>query len=195
MWTPAGFSCWTAATTGEAARFVIPRGGIDAVARGLEAFRDQEIAWLAPYLRGGCMNSGPGTMWKLPTVAVNRLDTWFQPGLQFIGDRRACDVAGGGRSASNLAIRMRLQRPITWCRAPPPGHRHAGRAQRGAAAPRVADTDDATQRAYQMHGQNRVINSNVLRMPGTRKPPWRCGRLDAPMLRRLPAHHRPGVPA
>ena len=83
--------------------FVIPKGGIDEVhARGLEAFR-AEIVRLAPYLRDRVHELASWDDVKLLTVAVNRLDTWFRPGLLCIGDAAHAMSPVGGVGI-NLAI-------------------------------------------------------------------------------------------
>ena len=83
--------------------FVIPKGGIDEVhARGLDAFR-AEIVRLAPYLRDRVHELATWDDVKLLTVAVNRLDTWYRPGLLCIGDAAHAMSPVGGVGI-NLAI-------------------------------------------------------------------------------------------
>jgi 2-polyprenyl-6-methoxyphenol hydroxylase-like FAD-dependent oxidoreductase len=163
--------------------FVIPKGGIDAVhARGLEAFRD-EIARLAPYLRDRVHELGSWDDVKLLTVAVNRLDTWFRPGLLFIGDAAHAMSPVGG-----VGINLAIQDAVAAANILVPRLRQG-----------TATLDDlrAVQRRrewptrmtqrMQIAIQNRVI-SNVLRSTGTLKPPWPVRMLGRyPVLRRLPA--------
>ncbi len=163
--------------------FVIPKGGIDAVhARGLEAFRD-EIARLAPYLRDRVHEVGSWDDVKLLTVAVNRLDTWFRPGLLFIGDAAHAMSPVGG-----VGINLAIQDAVAAANILVP------RLRQGAA---TLDDLRAVQRRrewptrmtqrMQIAIQNRVI-SNVLRSTGTLKPPWPVRMLGrCPVLRRLPA--------
>ena len=74
--------------------FVIPKGGIDEVhARGLDAFR-AEIVRLAPFLHDRVHELATWDDVKLLTVAVNRLETWYRPGLLLHRRRGARDVAG-----------------------------------------------------------------------------------------------------
>ena len=74
--------------------FVIPKGGIDEVrARGLDAFR-AEIVRLASFLQDRVHELTTWDDVKLLTVAVNRLNTWFRPGLLVHRRRGPCDVAG-----------------------------------------------------------------------------------------------------
>ncbi len=83
--------------------FVIRKGGFAEIQqRGLEAFR-QDLAMLAPYLRD---RVGEITDWKqvsLLSVAVDRLRTWFRPGLLCIGDSAHAMSPIGGVGI-NLAI-------------------------------------------------------------------------------------------
>jgi 2-polyprenyl-6-methoxyphenol hydroxylase-like FAD-dependent oxidoreductase len=83
--------------------FVIAKGSADAVrARGIEAFR-AEIVAIAPFLadRVGELQSWDDV--KLLTVAVQRLDRWYMPGLLFIGDAAHAMSPIGGVGI-NLAI-------------------------------------------------------------------------------------------
>ena len=164
--------------------FVIPKGGIDAVhARGLEAFRD-EIARLAPYLRDRVHELASWDDVKLLTVAVNRLDTWFRPGLLFIGDAAHAMSPVGGVGI-NLAIQDAVAAANILVPPPAPGRCHAGRSPRGAAPPRMADAHDAAHadRDPEPRHQQRAAAA-----PTTLKPPWPVRMLGRyPALRRLPA--------
>jgi 2-polyprenyl-6-methoxyphenol hydroxylase-like FAD-dependent oxidoreductase len=120
---------------------------------------------------------------KLLTVAVNRLDTWFRPGLLCIGDAAHAMSPVGG-----IGINLAIQDAVATANIMVP------RMTRGrltlddlrAVQRRRAWPTRLTQR-MQVIVQNRVI-SNVLRGTTTPKPPF-AARLLAryPTLRRLPA--------
>ncbi|MGP6159813.1 MAG: FAD-dependent oxidoreductase, partial [Vulcanimicrobiaceae bacterium] len=66
--------------------FVIRKGGFDGIRkRGLPAFRD-EVAALAPFLRERLEELRDWDDVSLLTVAVDRLERWYRPGLLCIGD-------------------------------------------------------------------------------------------------------------
>src|SRR5437868_7955181 len=83
--------------------FVIRKGGYDEVrARGLDAFRG-EILRLAPFLRDRVGELKDWDDVKLLTVAVDRLERWWRPGLLCIGDcAHAMSPIGG--VGINLAV-------------------------------------------------------------------------------------------
>jgi 2-polyprenyl-6-methoxyphenol hydroxylase-like FAD-dependent oxidoreductase len=83
--------------------FVIRKGGYDVVrAGGLEAFREQ-IVKLAPYLVDRVAELKDWDDIKLLTVAVDRLKTWWRPGLLCIGDAAHAMSPIGGVGV-NLAV-------------------------------------------------------------------------------------------
>jgi 2-polyprenyl-6-methoxyphenol hydroxylase-like FAD-dependent oxidoreductase len=163
--------------------FVIAKGGHDAVrSRGLDAFR-AEIAHLAPHFADRVAEIAGWDDVKLLTVAVNRLERWFMPGLLLIGDAaHAMSPVGGvginlaiqdAVAAANILIPKLRQGAVTL------DHLHA--VQRRRELP-----TKLTQRV-QLLIQNRVI-SNVLKAAQTPRPPWLVRMLGrVPFLQRFPA--------
>jgi 2-polyprenyl-6-methoxyphenol hydroxylase-like FAD-dependent oxidoreductase len=163
--------------------FVIPKGGIDEVhATGLEAFR-AEIVRLAPFLQDRVQELTTWDDVKLLTVAVNRLDTWFRPGLLCIGDAAHAMSPVGG-----VGINLAIQDAVATANILVP------RLMRGrvtlddlrAVQRRRAWPTRMTQR-LQVAVQNRII-SNVLSTTATPTPPFAARMLGRfALLRRLPA--------
>jgi 2-polyprenyl-6-methoxyphenol hydroxylase-like FAD-dependent oxidoreductase len=163
--------------------FVIPKGGVDEVrARGLDAFR-AEIVGLVSYLRDRVHEVASWDDVKLLTVAVNRLDTWYRPGLLFIGDAAHAMSPVGG-----VGINLAIQDAVAAANILVP------RLRRGAvtlddlrAVQRRREWPTRLTQRVQVLVQNRVI-SNVLRGTQTPKPPLPVRMLGRfPALRRLPA--------
>jgi 2-polyprenyl-6-methoxyphenol hydroxylase-like FAD-dependent oxidoreductase len=83
--------------------FVIAKGGFDAIQRrGLPAFRE-DLAQLAPTLRGRVGELAAWSDIKLLSVRVDRLRQWHRPGLLCIGDAAHAMSPIGGVGI-NLAI-------------------------------------------------------------------------------------------
>jgi 2-polyprenyl-6-methoxyphenol hydroxylase-like FAD-dependent oxidoreductase len=163
--------------------FVIPKGGIDEVhARGLEAFH-AEIVGLAPFLRDRVHELASWDDVKLLTVAVNRLDTWFRPGLLFIGDAAHAMSPVGG-----VGINLAIQDAVAAANILVPRLREGGATLEDLrAVQRRRELPTRLTHGVQILIQNRVI-SNVLRGTTTPKPPLPVRMLGRyPMLRRLPA--------
>jgi 2-polyprenyl-6-methoxyphenol hydroxylase-like FAD-dependent oxidoreductase len=163
--------------------YVIPKGGIDDVhARGLDAFR-AEIARLAPYLHDRVHELASWDDVKLLTVAVNRLDTWYQPGLLFIGDAAHAMSPVGG-----VGINLAVQDAVAAANILVPRLR-AGQATSDdlRAVQRRREWPTRMTQGLQLAVQRRVI-SNVLRSTATLHAPWPVKMLNRlPLLRRLPA--------
>src|SRR5207245_443395 len=83
--------------------FVIPKGDIEAIRqKGLAAFRE-DIASVAPFLRGRTDELKDWNDIKLLTVAVDRLRQWWRSGLLCLGDSAHAMSPVGGVGI-NLAI-------------------------------------------------------------------------------------------
>src|SRR3989440_4083490 len=83
--------------------FVIPKGTAEQIkARGIESFRE-ELARLLPYLRGRLHELKSWDDISLLTVKVDRLETWYKPGLICIGDA-AHAISPIGGVGINLAV-------------------------------------------------------------------------------------------
>jgi 2-polyprenyl-6-methoxyphenol hydroxylase-like FAD-dependent oxidoreductase len=163
--------------------FVIPKGAIDEVrARGLDAFR-AEIIDLAPFLRDRVHDLASWDDVKLLTVAVNRLDTWYRPGLLFIGDAAHAMSPVGG-----VGINLAIQDAVAAANILVPRMRQgmATLDDLRAVQRRRERPTRLTQRV-QVLVQNRIISS-VLHGTAAAKPPFAVRMLGRfPLLRRLPA--------
>jgi 2-polyprenyl-6-methoxyphenol hydroxylase-like FAD-dependent oxidoreductase len=163
--------------------FVIPKGAIDEVhARGLDAFR-ADIVQLAPFLRDRAQELATWDAVKLLTVAVNRLDTWYRPGLLFIGDAAHAMSPVGG-----VGINLAIQDAVAAANILVPRMREGAASLRDLrAVQRRREWPARLTQRMQIAIQNRVI-SNVLRGTATPKPPRAVRMLGRySVLRRLPA--------
>ena len=163
--------------------FVIPKGGIDEVhAHGLEAFR-ADIVQLAPFLQDRVHELATWDDVKLLTVAVNRLDTWYRPGLLFIGDAAHAMSPVGG-----VGINLAIQDAVATANILVPRMRQgAATLDDLRAVQRRRELPTRLTQRTQVLIQNRVIG-NVLRGTTTPKPALAVRILGrCALLRRLPA--------
>ncbi len=163
--------------------FVIAKGGNDAIrSEGLDAFR-AEIVRLAPHFRDRAHEIASWDDVKLLTVAVNRLERWYQPGLLLIGDaaHAMSPIAGVG---INLAVQDAVAAANILV---PPLRRGAVTPAELRAVQRRRELPAKLTQAMQLAVQKRVI-SNVLRATATPRPPWLVRMLGRfPFLQRFPA--------
>jgi 2-polyprenyl-6-methoxyphenol hydroxylase-like FAD-dependent oxidoreductase len=163
--------------------YVIPKGGFDEVrAAGLDAFR-AEVCRLALFLKNRIHLLASWDDVKLLTVAVNRMETWYRPGLLFIGDAAHAMSPIGG-----VGINLALQDAIAAANILVPRLRQ-GEATLDdlRAVQRRREWPTRMTQGMQVMIQNRVI-SNVLRGTTAPKAPWPVRMLGRhAVLRRLPA--------
>jgi 2-polyprenyl-6-methoxyphenol hydroxylase-like FAD-dependent oxidoreductase len=162
---------------------LIAKGGFDAVrAAGLDAFRT-ELVRMAPHFGDRVQEIASWDDVKLLTVAVNRLDRWYQPGLLLIGDAAHAMSPIGGVGI-NLAIQDAVAAANILV---PPLRRSAVTPEDLRAVQRRRELPTKLTQGVQLAIQNRVI-SNVLKATRTPRPPWvvrMLGRI--PFLQRFPA--------
>jgi 2-polyprenyl-6-methoxyphenol hydroxylase-like FAD-dependent oxidoreductase len=163
--------------------FVIPKGSFEAVRqRGLDALRT-EVARLAPHLADRVDELKTWDDVKLLTVAVDRLERWWKPGLLCLGDAAHAMSPVGGVGI-NLAIQDAVAAANLLYQPLLKGHVTGGdleRVQRRREAP-----TRVTQRV-QVTVQNRVI-APLLAAKGPISAPLPLRLLQwFPYLRRIPA--------
>ncbi len=163
--------------------FLIAKGGFDALRNGgLDAFR-AEIVRMAPHFRNRVHEISSWDEVKLLTVAVNRLDRWYAPGLLLIGDAAHAMSPIGG-----VGINLAIQDAVAAANILIP------KLRQGAATPddlravqRRRELPTRLTQGMQIAIQNRVISS-VLRSTQTPRPPWVVRMLGRfPVLQRFPA--------
>jgi 2-polyprenyl-6-methoxyphenol hydroxylase-like FAD-dependent oxidoreductase len=95
--------------------YVIRKGSFDEIRRnGLPALRE-ELGRLAPFLGERVNEIASWDDIRLLTVAADRLNQWYQPGLLVLATRRMrCRRSEEWGSISRF--KMRLRRPISWLR-------------------------------------------------------------------------------
>ena len=163
--------------------YVIPKGSAAAVrAGGIEKVRAL-ISRLMPFLAGRVGELKSVDDLKLLTVGVDRLETWWRPGVLCIGDA-AHTMSPIGGVGINLAIQDAVAASNILA-APLRGGRLADSDLAAVQARRFFPTR-ATQ-AAQVFIQDRMIAPALLGK-GPISPPWPMLLLDRfPILRRLPA--------
>ena len=162
---------------------MIRKGGYDEVrARGLDAFRG-EILRLAPFLRDRVDELKGWEDIKLLTVAVDRLERWWRPGLLCIGDcAHAMSPIGG------VGINLAIQDAVAAANilAEPLARGSVATEHLEAVQRRRSFPTKATQR-MQVLVQERILD----RVIGTDKPmsaPFAARLFNhIPFLRRIPA--------
>jgi 2-polyprenyl-6-methoxyphenol hydroxylase-like FAD-dependent oxidoreductase len=163
--------------------FVIRKDGFAAVrARGLDKFREDIVA-IAPFLRDRVAELRDWDDVKLLTVAVDRLERWWRPGLLCIGDSAHAMSPIGGvginlavqdavAAANILAVPLRDGKLVD---------AHLAAVQRRRTLP------TRLTQAMQVAIQQRVIDP-VLRSDAPLTAPWPIRLFNkAPLLARLPA--------
>jgi 2-polyprenyl-6-methoxyphenol hydroxylase-like FAD-dependent oxidoreductase len=138
---------------------------------------------MAPFLRDRVNQLASWDDVKLLTVAVNRLNTWFRPGLLCIGDAAHAMSPVGG-----VGINLAIQDAVATANILVPKLREGGATvdDLRAVQRRREPPTRKTQR-LQVAIQNRVIG-NVLSRTTKPKPPFAVRLLGwVPLLRRLPA--------
>jgi 2-polyprenyl-6-methoxyphenol hydroxylase-like FAD-dependent oxidoreductase len=163
--------------------YVIPKGQSEPIrAAGMPAFR-QTIAKRLPFLAARVDELESWDDVKLLTVRIDRLRTWFRPGLLCIGDAAHAMSPVGGVGI-NLAIQDAVATANLLWKPLKEG------SVTGADLARVQKRREfpmrVTQR-MQVLAQNRIVQP-VLRSTGTLRPPWAVrvvGR--CPWLQQIPA--------
>lgn len=163
--------------------FIIRKGSFDAVRKGgLEALR-AEIARLAPHLADRVGELATWDDVKLLTVAVDRLDRWWRPGLLCIGDAAHAMSPVGG-----VGINLAIQDAVAAANLlhEPLRQGHASDAAVAAVQARRERPTRLTQ-GVQVTIQNRII-APLLAATGKVSPPLPLRLLQwFPYLRRIPA--------
>jgi 2-polyprenyl-6-methoxyphenol hydroxylase-like FAD-dependent oxidoreductase len=161
------------------AGLIIEKGSFEKLkARGLDALR-ADIGRIAPYLGDRVNELHNWEQIKILTVQINRLKTWFRPGLLCIGDAaHAMSPAGG--VGINLAIQDAVA-AANLLAEPLAGHQPLDM-RLGAVQRRREFPTRATQ-AIQIFAHRRL--ASVFANPGPMKAPWQMKAFV-----RIPGIHR-----
>ena len=163
--------------------YVIAKGGFESLRnRGIDALR-QDLVRLAPHFRDRVDAIASWDDVKLLTVAMNKLEHWYQRGLLLIGDAAHAMSPVGG-----VGINLAVQDAVAAANILAPGllRGNVTLADLRAVQRRREFPVRLTQ-SVQWMIQKRVI-SNVLRSTAPPRPPWPVRLLHRhAWLRRLPA--------
>ncbi|MGQ7792632.1 FAD-dependent oxidoreductase [Faunimonas sp. B44] len=162
---------------------VIPKGTYDSLRReGLDAFR-RTLAALVPFLKDRVEEIASWDEVKLLTVAVDRLERWWRPGLLCIGDAAHAMSPIGG-----VGINLAVQDAIAAANilAEPLRGGTLADSDLAAVEKRRIWPTRATQR-LQVLLQNRVIAPTLARRERVAVPPPLRLLARFPVLRRIPA--------
>ncbi|MGX1785260.1 FAD-dependent oxidoreductase [Bosea sp. NPDC055332] len=163
--------------------FIIPKGSLDRLqAAGLDAFK-AGLLMLAPELADRTAELASWEDIKLLSVAVDRLERWWRPGLLCIGDAAHAMSPIGGVGV-NLAIQDAVATANLLAR---PLREKALTESDLAAVQKRREWPAKVTQAAQIAIQNRVITP-LLATDKPVAPPWPLRLLQRfPLLRRLPA--------
>lgn len=163
--------------------FIIPKGSLDKLhAAGLDAFKAGLVA-LAPELSNRTTELVSWDDIKLLSVAVDRLERWWRPGLICIGDAAHAMSPIGGVGI-NLAIQDAVATANLLAK---PLREHRLTDADLAAVQKRREWPARVTQAAQIAIQNRVITP-LLAADKPITPPWPLRLLQRfPLLRRLPA--------
>ncbi|MBL9122811.1 MAG: FAD-dependent oxidoreductase [Planctomycetaceae bacterium] len=164
--------------------FVIRKGGLEEIQRqGLPAFR-QQLVEIAPFLADRVAELSSWDQIKLLTVKVDRLRTWFRPGLLCIGDAAHAMSPVGG-----IGINLAIQDAVATANllAAPLAEGRVTTADLERVQKRRLRPTRWTQ-SLQVFIQDRFLGRVIEDADATPTPPWPL-RLFArwPWLRRIPA--------
>lgn len=164
--------------------FVIPKGGFEQIQqKGLPSFRE-EIETVAPFLRGRTSALKDWNEVKLLTVMVDRLQSWWRPGLVCIGDSAHAMSPIGGVGI-NLAIQDAVAAAnILW----QPLSRGNGVDERLAAVQKRRMFPTQMTQRLQVYAHKRFIDPALSYKTPVKRLPWQLRLFQQfPVLRRIPA--------
>jgi 2-polyprenyl-6-methoxyphenol hydroxylase-like FAD-dependent oxidoreductase len=164
--------------------YVIPKGGFDAIQqKGLPEFREQ-LAAVAPFLKGRTSALKDWNDIKLLSVRVDRLREWSRPGLLCIGDSAHAMSPVGGVGI-NLAIQDAVAAAnILW----QPLLRHSGVDDKLRDVQKRRMFPTRMTQGLQVLAHKRVVGPALGNQRPVRKLPWQLKLVQRfAVLRRIPA--------